>query len=74
MLLEQLAALTWTARETPNRLDETQASRLTSVQLLFSGFTWYTQRSSTTCTRHNVAADTDRHLPPSRVPARRHLP
>lgn len=33
------AALTWTARETPKRLEETQASRFTSVQLLFSGFT-----------------------------------
>lgn len=53
VLLKQLAALTWMARETPKRLEETQASRLTSVQLLFSGFTWYTQRSSTTCMRHD---------------------
>lgn len=36
---ERHATLTWTARETPKRLEETQASRFTSVQLLFSGFT-----------------------------------
>lgn len=74
MLLEQLAVLTWTARETPNRLEETQASRLTSVQLLFSGFTWYTQRSSTTCTRYNPAVGAARRLPHGRTPARGHLP
>lgn len=62
VVLQCLTVLTWTARETPNRLEETQASRLTSVQLLFSGFTWYTQRSSTTCRRHNLAVNTDQHL------------
>lgn len=52
------------ARETPNRLEDTQASRLTSVQLLFSGFTRYSQRSSTTCVRHSPAVGTAASPPP----------
>lgn len=56
------------ARETPKRLEDTQASRLTSVQLLFSGFTRYSQRSSTTCTRHSPAVGTARAPPPPAPP------
>lgn len=70
-----LLKLTWMARETPNRLEETQASRLTSVQLLFSGFTRYSQRSSTTCRRHSPAVGAAASPPSPSIPTRQqHLP
>ena len=37
--LPALQPLTWTALETPNKLEETQASRRISVQPLLSEFT-----------------------------------